>query len=301
MLEADLAFFARLAKAASLTKAATELDVSIAAISKRLTALEQSLGVKLVQRTARAFNLTDEGEKLLNGSHEILQLVEQLRIEVSSPRQAPKGRLRINGTYGFGRRFLAPIIEQFARRYPEVQVQLILTDMPLDFATHAIDLCIWLDPLPEDNLIARRISPCRRILCASPQYLKQFGTPISPNELRNHRCIILRQTDMNFANWTFIKGRQQETIRVNGHLASNDGEVVKQWVLAGHGLMIRSEWDVSAEIQQRRLVALLTDYSSAPSDIIAWYPPGLQRTARLMRFLELLTESFRGPQSWRLQ
>jgi LysR family transcriptional regulator, transcriptional activator for dmlA len=300
MIEADLSFFSKVAQARTLTQAAGELDYSVAAVSKRLTNLEKKLGVKLLRRSPRALSLTDEGEKLLAGANLILTQVEQLRAEVSGPKQAPRGRLRINATFGFGRRFLAPLVNRYINTYPEVEVQLILTDTPLDLAAHAIDVCIWLDPLPEARLIARKIAACQRVLCASPSYLKQFGTPKTPADLNNHRCILLRQTDANFATWQFTKGRTSESVRVSGHMSSNDGEVVKHWVMAGQGLMVRSEWDVSREIEQKKLVRLLPEFITSTSDIIAWYPPGLQRTARLTRFLEVLTEEFKGPQSWRL-
>ncbi len=300
MLESELEFFSRVARAKTLTQAAIELDYSVAAVSKRLSALEKHLGVKLLRRSPRALSLTDEGEKLLAGANQILQQVERLRSEVVSRSAAPKGRLRINGTFGFGRRFLAPLIDQYARDYPEVEVQLILTDVPLDLATHGIDCCVWLDPLPEERLIARKIASSKRIVCAAPSYLKHHEAPQTPSDLTRHACIILRQTDSSFATWRFTKGRTSQSIRVSGHLASNDGEVVKKWVLAGHGIMVRSEWDVSAEIAQRKLVQLLPDYATTDGDIVAWYLPGLQRTARLTRFLDRLTEQFKGPQEWRL-
>ena len=299
-LESELAFFAQIAKARTLTQVARELDYSVAAVSKRLSALERNLGVKLLRRSPRALSLTDEGERLLTGANQIMNAVEQLRSDVCGPNNAPSGRLRINGTFGFGRRFLAPIIDQYTQQYPDVEVQLILTDMPLNLAAHAIDICIWLDPLPEARLIARKIAACKRIVCASPAYLKQMGSPLVPADLAKHRCLVLRQTDSSFANWRFSRGRTTESVRVGGHLSSNDGEVIKQWTLAGRGIMIRSEWDVSQEIAQRKLVQLLPDYQSSASDIVAWYQPGQQRSARITRFLELLTETMKGAQSWRL-
>jgi LysR family transcriptional regulator, transcriptional activator for dmlA len=300
MLESELEFFSKIARARTLTQAALEMDYSVAAVSKRLKALERQLGVKLLRRSPRALSLTDEGEKLLAGANHILQQVERLRSDVVGRSGTPKGRLRINGTFGFGRRFLAPLIDDYAREFPEVEVQLILTDMPLDLATHSIDCCVWLDPLPEERLIARKIASSKRIVCAAPSYLKQNPAPQLPSDLNRHSCLILRQTDSNFATWTFIKGRVQESVRVNGPLSSNDGEVVKHWCLQGHGIMVRSEWDVSAEIASGKLIALLTDYSTTPGDIVAWYLPGLQRTARLTRFLDRLTEKFKAPQAWRV-
>jgi LysR family transcriptional regulator, transcriptional activator for dmlA len=300
MLESELEFFSKIARARTLTQAALELDYSVAAVSKRLSALERQLGVKLLRRSPRALSLTDEGEKLLAGASHILQLVEHLRADVVGRNSTPKGRLRINGTFGFGRRFLAPLIDQYAKDFPEVEVQLILTDVPLDLTVHSIDCCVWLDPLPEARLIARKIASSKRIVCAAPSYLKKHAAPQVPSDLSQHTCLILRQTDSNFATWKFTKGRTTENVRVSGHLSSNDGEAVKQWALSGHGIMIRTEWDVSAEIAQKKLVPLLVDYSTVAGDIVAWYLPGLQRTARLTRFLDRLSEQFKGPQDWRV-
>jgi LysR family transcriptional regulator, transcriptional activator for dmlA len=300
MLESELAFFAHIARAKTLTQAARELDYSIAAVSKRLSALERELGVKLLRRSPRALSLTDEGEQLLQGANSILATVEQLRAQIGGTKSPPRGRLRINGTFGFGRRFLAPLIEQYTKAYPEVEVQLLLTDMPLNLAAHAIDVCIWLDPLPDARLIARKIAACKRVVVASPAYLKKFSKPLVPSELSKHQCLVLRQTDSSFATWKFSKGRTSESVRVNGHLSSNDGEVVRQWTLAGQGLMIRSEWDVSELIKSKQLVQVLADYATTSSDIVAWYQPGTQKTARLHAFLEMLGEQFRGAQSWRI-
>ncbi len=299
-LAADLSFFAVVARASSLTAAARELDLSVAAVSKRLSALERDLGAELLSRNSRALLLTEAGERLLRGANELLGSMEQLREDILNPKAPPRGRLRINGTYGFGRRFLAPIVDAYVRQYPQVDVQLLLTDYPLNLNTRAVDLCLWLDALPEQRQVARTICASRRLVVASPHYLQARGIPLSPADLSQHACLLLRQTDQTYATWRFTRGRTSESVRVRGPLASNDGEVVKLWCLAGHGVMLRSEWDVAEHIRDGSLVPLLNDYAAPNSDLVAWFLPGQQRAGKVKSFLEFLAESIGKNPPWRL-
>jgi LysR family transcriptional regulator, transcriptional activator for dmlA len=299
-LAADLSFFAVVARASSLTAAARELDLSVAAVSKRLSALERDLGAELLSRNSRALSLTEAGERLLRGANELLGSMEQLREDILNPKAPPRGRLRINGTYGFGRRFLAPIIDAYVRQYPQVDVQLLLTDYPLNLNARAVDLCLWLDALPEQRQVARTICASRRLVVASPHYLQNRGVPQSPADLSQHACLLLRQTDQTYATWRFTRGRTSESVRVRGPLASNDGEVVKLWCLAGHGVMLRSEWDVADQIRDGSLVPLLNDYTAPNSDLVAWFLPGQQRAGKVKSFLDFLADSIGKNPPWRL-
>ncbi len=297
---ADLSFFSVVARASSLTAAARELDLSVAAVSKRLSAMEQALGIDLLTRNSRALLLTEAGERLLRGANDLLGSMDQLREDVVNPKAPPRGRLRINGTYGFGRRFLAPVIDAYVRQYPQVDVQLLLTDYPLNLNARAVDVCLWLDALPEQRQVARTICASRRLVVASPDYLRRRGTPHSPADLSQHSCLLLRQTDQTYATWRFTRGRTSESVRVRGPLSSNDGEVVKLWCLAGHGIMLRSEWDVAEQIRDGSLTPLLADYAAPNSDLVAWFLPGQQRTGKVKSFLDFLAESIGKHPPWRL-
>jgi LysR family transcriptional regulator, transcriptional activator for dmlA len=295
---AELGFFAVVARASTLTAAALQLDVSVAAVSKRLSQLERELGSVLLQRSARSLSLTEAGERLLAGATGVLQEIDQLRGAVSDPGAGPRGRLRINGTFGFGRKFLAPVVDAYLQRYPAVDVQLLLTDFPLNLNTRAIDLCIWLDPLPEARQIARTLAPCRRLAVAAPSYFSKHGKPLHPSELAQHRCLLLRQTDQTYATWRFTRGKTTESVRVRGPFASNDGEAVKQLCLSGQGIMLRSEWDVYQEVAQGTLVPVLTEYSTPSSDVVAWFLPGQERSGRVRSFLDLLADSLGKTPPW---
>lgn len=287
-----LAFFVLLAKTGSLSAAARELDITPPAATKRLAQLEQRLGVRLANRTTRSISLTPEGELYLEHAVKILAEIREMEAQVTSSRSAPKGLLRINATLGFGRTTIAPIISDFARRYPEVEVQLQLTDRPINLVEEAFDLGIRFGELPDTRLNARRIMANRRFLCASPAYLNKFGQPRVPEDLMQHRCIIHRQNDDTHGVWRLSKGRRTEAVKVAGTLSSNDGDVVLNWALDGHGILLRSEWDVAKYLQSGRLQRVLPDYRLASADLFAYYPSRRNLPARVRTFIDFLAAHF---------
>src|SRR6478609_3294844 len=181
--ESELTFFATLAKAGSLTAAARELDVTPPAISKRLAQLENRLGVRLLHRTTRRVGLTHEGEIYLQNARRILGQIDELEQMVSSARVAPKGLLRVNAPLGFGRTYICPMISEFSADFPEVQVQLQLSDHPLVIADESIDVGIRFGEPPDARVVARRIAPNRRLIGASPAYIAKHGMPQRPEDL----------------------------------------------------------------------------------------------------------------------
>ncbi|MGE5651102.1 LysR substrate-binding domain-containing protein [Noviherbaspirillum sp. UKPF54] len=287
----ELAFFVLLAKKASLSATARELNITPPAVTKRLAQLEQRLGVRLVNRTTRMVSLTSEGELYLAHAGRILDEIRAMEEQVASTRDAPKGLLRINATLGFGRTTVAPLISAFARRYPDVEVQLQLTDRPLNLVEEAFDLGIRFGELPDSRLSARKVMANRRFLCASPAYLKQFGEPKTPHDLARHRCIIHRQNDDAHGIWRLTKGRKTETVKVDGTLSSNDGDVVQNWALDGHGILMRSEWDVARYLESGRLQVVLKDYRPAPADLFVYYPSRRNQPAKVRAFIDFLVDS----------
>ena len=287
----ELAFFVLLAKKASLSAAARELDITPPAVTKRLAQMEQRLGVRLLNRTTRKVSLTSEGELYFSHASAILADIREMEEQVSSSRADPKGLLRINATLGFGRTTIAPIISAFALRYPDVEVQLQLTDHPINLVEEAFDLGIRFGELPETRLSARKIMSNRRFLCASPAYLKKAGEPRTPHDLALHRCIIHRQNDEAHGVWRLFKGRKTETVKVDGTLSSNDGDVVLNWALDGHGILIRSEWDVAKYLESGRLQVVLKDYKPAPADLYVFYPSRRNLPAKVRAFIDFLVAS----------
>ena len=280
----DLAFFASVVKGGSLSAAAQELDVTPPAVSKRLAQLERRLGVRLLNRTTRRMSLTEEGEVYLEHSRRILEEIEAMERVVSSRRVAPKGLLRVNATLGFGRSYIAPAVSVFVRRYPEIQVQLQLTDRPMKPGDEAFDVGIRFGELPDVRAVARKIAANRRLVCAAPAYLERAGRPKVPNDLLRHDCIVLRQDEAAYGLWRFTRGRKSETVKVRGTLSSNDGEAVLNWALSGHGVVMRAEWDLARHLRSGRLEVLLEGWSLPPADISAVYPERHHLSAKVRVF-----------------
>jgi DNA-binding transcriptional LysR family regulator len=287
----ELSFFVRLAKLGSLAATARELGLTPPAVTKRLMLMEQRLGVRLLNRTTRRVSLTSEGETYLTQATRILADIRDMEESVSSSRAAPKGLLRVNATLGFGRTTIAPLVSAFARRYPDVEVQLQLTDRAINLVEDAYDLGIRFGELPDTRLGARKILSNHRYLCASPAYLKRNGTPRTPQELAQHRCILHRQNDDSYSTWKLQKGRKHETVKVHGSLSSNDGDVVLGWALDGHGILLRSEWDAAKYLDSGRLQVVLPDYTLPTADLYAYYPSRQQQPARVRAFIDFLVES----------
>nr|WP_166454567.1 LysR family transcriptional regulator [Duganella rivi] len=285
-----MSFFVLLAKLGSLAATARELGLTPPAVTKRLMLMEQRLGVRLLNRTTRRVSLTSEGETYLTQAARILADIRDMEESVSSSRAAPKGLLRVNATLGFGRTTIAPLVSAFARRYPEVEVQLQLTDRAINLVEDAYDLGIRFGELPDTRLGARKILSNHRYLCASPAYLKRNGTPRTPQDLAQHRCILHRQNEDTYSTWKLQKGRKHESVKVHGSLSSNDGDVVLGWALDGHGILLRSEWDAAKYLDSGRLQIVLPDYALPSADLYAYYPSRQQQPARVRAFIDFLVE-----------
>ncbi|MDD1506807.1 LysR family transcriptional regulator [Pseudomonas sp. CNPSo 3701] len=288
----DLTFFHLLAMQGNLAATARELGITPPAVSKRLAALEQRLGVRLVNRTTRSLGLTPEGEIYFRHAGRILGDIESLEELVTSSRQAPKGLLRINASLGFGRRHIGPALSVFLDRYPEVEAQLILSDHPMDLAANGLDLVIRFGSLPDARFHARRIASNRRLLCASPLYLERHGTPQRLQELSQHNCIFLRQNDSIHGVWEFLEGQRTRSVKVRSNLSCNDGEVALNWALEGRGILLRAEWDIARYVRSGRLRLILEDTQAVPADVYAIYSEQHHLSAKVRHFIDFLVERF---------
>ncbi|GAB3470053.1 LysR family transcriptional regulator [Massilia terrae] len=291
----ELEFFVLLARHGSLSAAARALDITPPAASKRLAQMEQRLGVQLVQRTTRSISLTSEGEAYLRHAARILAEIREMEDAVSSGRDAPRGLLRVNATLGFGRTTVAPLISQFVKRHPEVEVQVEVTDRPVDLVESGFDLAIRFGTLPDRRLNARRILSNRRFLCASPKYLERYGTPKTLADLASHRCIIHRQNDDAYGIWRFSRRDHTEVVKVHGSLSSNDGDIVLGWALDGHGILIRSEWDAARFLESGRLRRVLPEFELPSADLFVYYASRAKQPARTRAFIDFLVEHFKKP------
>ena len=288
----EMAFFSLLASKGSFSATALELGISKPAISKRLATLEARLGVQLLTRTTRRSGLTAEGEIYLAHARRILADIADMEQQVASTLSAPKGLLHVNATLGFGRSHIAPLISEFVKTQPDVQVQLQLTVNPPLISDDVFDVCIRFGEPPDTRVVARRIAANRRLICAAPAYLERHGTPKTPAELAAHNCIGIRQGDESYGTWQLSAGSKTESFKVRGNLSTNDGEIAVNWALAGHGLLLRAEWDVAKYLRSGRLVQVLNTYQTPPADIYATYPQRHQTAARVRAFVDFLVVKF---------
>lgn len=289
----DLNLFALVARNRNLAAAARELGVTPPAVSKRLAQLEQRLGVRLVNRTTRRLSLTPEGELYLANGSRILDELSELEQLVTRSRGEPAGLLRVNASFGFGRAHVAPAVSAYVERFPSMKIQLQLTERPLSLQEEGFDLGIRFGEVPDARINARLLLKNRRIVCASPAYLKRHGKPAAPHDLTRHACIVLRENDSAYGTWHFSRGKRAETVKVDGALSSNDGSTVLRWALDGRGIVVRSQWEIGEHIERGELVPLLAEWALPNADIHAIYLERNKLSAKLRSFVEFLGDYLR--------
>ncbi|MDE2608727.1 MAG: LysR family transcriptional regulator [Burkholderiales bacterium] len=287
----DLRVFIAVVRKASFSGAANELGTSAAYISKRIRVLESDLMLKLFQRTTRSVVITDEGERVYHWAQRILDDIDQLLQEVSIPRAAPRGTLRVSSSFGFGRNVVAPMISTLIGRYPGLSVRFEVFDRLVDVASEGIDLDIRVGDEIAPHLIARPLAENHRILCAAPAYLARRGAPRSLADLSQHDCLVIKERDHPFGVWKLRAAGEEKTVKVTGPLSTNHGEIAVQWAIAGHGVVLRSIWDVGPYLQRGELVPVLPGYRQE-ANIWAVYPSRLGTSAKVRVCVEFLQERF---------
>lgn len=286
----ELEFFVLLNRLGSLSAAARALDITPPAATMRLASMEKRIGARLLNRSTRKISLTPEGEIYLQHASRLIDELRELDEIVSGNGRAPRGLLRVNAPLGFGRTVIAPLVSTFTARHPDVEVQLEVTDRPIDLIEKGFDLAVRFGELPDNRINARRIMSNRRFLCASPAYLEKHGTPKKLEDLTRHRCIVHRQNDDAYGVWRFLVDGRTEIVKVHGALSSNDGDIVQGWALDGQGIVIRSEWDVIKHLESGRLWRLLPEFTLPSADLYAYYPSKKNLPARVRTFINFLVE-----------
>lgn len=287
----DLDIFSRVVAAGSMSAAARSLGLSPAVVSKRIKRLEERLGTRLLQRTTRQVSLTEAGQ----GFHErilgILAGLEEAEAFVSGRAGAMRGTLRISAPTSFGRMHIAPHLKAFMEANPELVVNLVLTDDFSDIVGEGFDLAIRIGELPDSSLVARRLAPVRRVLAAAPSYLERRGVPASFADLAGHVCIPPHSQD----SWRLEGPEGAVVFRPQGKLVTNSSEVVREAVIAGMGIALRSTWDIGAELRDGRLVQVLPDYEGSRNVVLsAIYPSRQFLPAKVRLFIDYLAELY-GP------
>lgn len=283
------------ARAGSLSAAARDMQLSVAMVSKRMDALEQRLGVRLLLRTTRHCSLTPEGLLYVQDCRRILDDLQEAEAAISREVHTVQGVVRVTATFGFGRRVLAPLLAQFAQGHPEVQVQLGLSDALSDVQGGHYDVAIRLAPLPDSRLVSQRLVRNRRLVVAAPSYLAQHGIPVHPQALLQHNCIVLQGSSDALLSWQFQmpKGTTLD-IPVRGNLVTDNGDIQRSWALLGVGLSLKSVWDVADDLQSGRLQAVLSDYPCPDADIYAVYRERHFQPARVQHLVSWLREQLQS-------
>jgi LysR family transcriptional activator of dmlA len=290
----DLRLFCSVVHNRSFIATATELGVSPAFVSKRIAVLEESLKACLLLRTTRRVSVTEDGIAVFRWAQKIIADVERMAESVTTAKTTPRGLLRICTSAGFGRKRVAPALSKLAAQYPFMQIRLHLVDRPVvDLVAEGYDLDVRIGGVSEPNLIVKRIAVNYRILCASPAYLKRRGTPKTLADLARHNCIVMRERDQSYGIWRLKGPKGPEIARVTGSLECNNGEIAHQWALDGHGIVLRSIWDVGGCIQEGRFIRVLPKYLEE-ADISAVYPLRLTESAKVRVCVQFLEQQLKS-------
>jgi DNA-binding transcriptional LysR family regulator len=296
----DPRFFLNIVRNGSLAGAARALNVTPSAVTQRLQNLEAKLGLQLIDRAARKLQLTDEGELYAAESEKILTQYDVLIDVLQARRSLVRGHLRVKGTFGFGRKYLAPALAEFQIEHPQIKVTLNLSDRWVESEDASYDVVIHVGALVDSSRVAFRVAPNERLMLASPAYLRRTGAPKSPAELTAHSCLLLQENDEDVGLWRVHTTRdKEESVRVQAALLSNDGDVIKQWALAGRGIMLRSEWDTAHEIANGKLVRVLPDWRLAEANVYALVPQRKGLSTRARAFINFLSARFQPQPPWR--
>ncbi|MEA3087936.1 MAG: LysR family transcriptional regulator, transcriptional activator for dmlA [Paraburkholderia sp.] len=285
----DLRLFCMVVNKQSFAASALEIGVSKALISKRIAVLESMLQARLLHRTTRQVLATETGHIVYQWAQRILTDAEQMAEEISSSKIAPRGLLRVCTSSGFGRNHVSRAVSAMAQRYPELEFQLELLDRPVDLIREGFDLDIRIGAVHDQSLITKLIARNARVLCASSTYLEQRGTPACLADLVQHKCIVIRERDQEFGRWKLEGPDGVEMVRINGPLSANNGEIAHQWAIAGHGIILRSMWDVGPSLKRGDLKRVLPDYQQ-DANVWAVYPSRLSTSAKVRVCVQFLEE-----------
>jgi DNA-binding transcriptional LysR family regulator len=282
----------------SMTAAAQAEGVAPAIIGRRLDALEERLGVKLLLRTTRRISLTHEGSSFLEDCQRLLTDWANSEAGVSAGGVKASGYLRLTAPAGFGRRHVAPLVPQFRELHPEVTVSLNLSDRVVDLAREGFDCSVRVGDLPDSSLVSVRLADNRRLCVATPEFLAQHGTPQHPQELSRFTCLTLSSDASQTRGWAFRVQGQVVHYKPNGPMDCSDGQVLKDWCLAGAGIAWRSTWEVQQEIQSGALVALLEEFAAPPNGIYAVFAQRKHMPLRARLWIDFLKNQYAQPEFW---
>jgi DNA-binding transcriptional LysR family regulator len=295
----SMVVFTKVAKAGSFASAAKELGLSRAMATKHVMQLENSLGIRLLNRTTRNLSLTEVGVVYLERCLQIIDDIEETELAVTRLQTEPRGLLKVNSAPFFGAYHLAPAIAAYHQVYPDVNVELVLQAGYIDLIEEGFDLAIHLDDLHDSSLIARKLGSSQRVVCASPTYFKRHGIPKTPEDLKKHNCLINSSLPPR-DQWQFSTPDTGKTtlIRVAGAMTANVADAIRMATMSGLGVALLPTYMVGQDLRKGRLQAVLTDYIPAPMEIHAVYPHRKHLSAKVRTFVDFLYDRFHPTPTW---
>jgi DNA-binding transcriptional LysR family regulator len=292
--------FIRVVETGSISGAADRLGVAKSAVSRRLKELEEHLGVELFHRTTRRMNLTDTGRAFYHQSVRILDDVLEAELATSQAHAELKGSLKIALPSTFGLMHMGPAINEFLQAHPQIEFDLDFNDRKVDLMQEGFDLAIRIANLPDSSLIARRFAPVHTILCASPDYLERMGTPMTPEDLSGHQCLVYSLLQ-DYEHWTLTDaGGKVFKAKIHPYLKATTGEFLKDAAVAGQGIILVPTFVAYQEIESGALMPILRDYKTPSVSAYAIYPQTRYISRRVRTFVDFLVERFSGTPYWNI-
>jgi DNA-binding transcriptional LysR family regulator len=287
-----MATFVRIVEKGSLTAAAAALDTSLPSVVRTLAALERELGVRLLNRTTRRIHLTDEGGQYLERCRVILSAVHETEAAFTRGRAEPQGRLVVTASVLFGRRYVAPIVNAFLHRHPKVSAELLFVDRVINLVEEGVDVAVRIGRLRDSSVVAVPVGHVRRVVCASPEYLRRSGTPRTPQEVRDHACV--RHTGLApRADWNFRSGRRTVSVPLNAVISCNDIDSSLEACLGGHGLGQFLSYQTAPYRNEKRLRYVLEEFETEPLPVQVVYPQSRLVTGKVRAFVDECVRALR--------
>lgn len=290
-----LKLFLRIAATHNISGAGKELGLSPAVASSYIGKLEEELGVRLIHRTTRKVSLSEEGKIFLPYAQEVIASVEAAAASVGAGETTPSGTLRVAAPASFGRMHLMPVLKEFLSLYPKIHLDIRFSDAIVDLVDGGFDVAIRNAELKNSSLIARKLAPDNRVVCASPDYIEENGEPDSPKDLHNHQCIHLTGLD----SWVFETADKPIVVKTQASFKADNGEAVRDACVEGLGITINSTWSAYKQLESGELKPILTDYP-LQSDTAIWavYPSSRQLAPKVRVFIDYLVECYGKPPYW---
>jgi len=281
----NLSLFLNIVEKGGLAKGGRELGLSPASVSEKLSALEQHYGTRLLNRTTRAISLTDEGSVVLETARHLVSDAVDLEARVLYGMNNLTGLIRVSAPADMGRWRIVPLIDEFMQQHPEIRVEFTISDRYLNLIESGVDVAVRLGDPKDISLSTEKIARNYRVVCAAPAYIEKFGRPETPQDLRDHNCLLMRLRSAVDSQWHLKSKKGDDVVLVSGDRIANNGDLVRQWCLSGHGIVLKSIWDVHEDLKAGRLIRLLPEYTVDSQNIQIIYPIRASSLPRRTRVL----------------